>query len=159
VIARLIKEMVAYDIGSLQPRLDVFEEHNRAIQEALATSTMNSKACVNWWRVGGQGRPTVPNPLDAGGWHIPHCLSYGGSMLIRVFLTVGLWRATRTTRWEDWLAIERPAPGMKATTEKDVRRDIRRKKVQQAAVGAGVATAVAAIWYLSPLLRWQVSHS
>jgi hypothetical protein len=82
-----------------------------------------------------------------------------GSMLIRAILTVGLWRATRTTRWEDWLAIEKPAPGMKSTAEKDVRREIRRKKVQQAAVGAGVATAVAAIWYLSPLLSWHVRHS
>ncbi|GFZ49896.1 hypothetical protein JCM24511_07299 [Saitozyma sp. JCM 24511] len=137
VIARLIKEMVTYDIGSLQPRLEAFEEHNRDIQEALATSTMNSKACVNWWRVGGQGRPSVPNPLDA----------------------VGLWRATRTTRWEDWLAIEKAAGGMKPTTVKDVRRQIRRKQIQQAAFGAGVAAAVAAVWYLSPLLSWHVTRS
>jgi hypothetical protein len=160
VIARLIKEMVTYDIGSLQPRLEVFEEHNRDIQEALATSTMNSKACVNWWRVGGQGRPSVPNPLDAGGSQLSHNRPWDGCpMLTRIVLLVGLWRATRTTRWEDWLAIEKAAGGMKPTTVKDVRRQIRRKQVQQAAVGAGVAAAVAAVWYLSPLFSWHATRS
>lgn len=26
---------------------------------------MNSGLCVNWWRVGGQGRLSVPNALNA----------------------------------------------------------------------------------------------
>jgi hypothetical protein len=65
VIARLIKEMVDLGIGSLQPDRSYFDAHNAEIQEKLDGSTMNSKACSNWWRIGGQGRLSVPNPLDA----------------------------------------------------------------------------------------------
>lgn len=66
MIARVCRDMLRYDIGSLQPRRDVFEEHNEQVQAALKDSTMNSAECVNWWRMDGNGRPSVPNPLDAG---------------------------------------------------------------------------------------------
>jgi cation diffusion facilitator CzcD-associated flavoprotein CzcO len=65
VIARLIKEMLDLGIGSLQPDRSYFDAHNAEIQEKLDGSTMNSQACSNWWRIGGRGRLSVPNPLDA----------------------------------------------------------------------------------------------
>lgn len=65
VIARLVKEMYEFGIGSLQPDRHQFDKHNDEIQDQLDNSTMNSKACSNWWRIGGQGRLSVPNPLDA----------------------------------------------------------------------------------------------
>lgn len=65
VIARLIREMLDLGIGSLQPDRSYFDAHNAEIQEKLDGSTMNSQACSNWWRIGGRGRLSVPNPLDA----------------------------------------------------------------------------------------------
>lgn len=67
VIARIISEMVRYDIGSLQPREEVFKQHNAEIQEVLVESTMNSYLCTNWWRMDKTGRNTVSNSLDACG--------------------------------------------------------------------------------------------
>lgn len=58
--------MVRYKIGELQPQQEAFTSHNAHIQDQLRTSTMNSDACVSWWRIGGDGRLSVPNYLDAG---------------------------------------------------------------------------------------------
>ena len=43
---------------------------------------MASSKCTSWWRITG-GRISVPSSLSA----------------------IGLWRATRTTRWADWRAV------------------------------------------------------
>jgi hypothetical protein len=58
--------MVKYGIGSLQPKHEVFAQHNEEIQEALAGSTMNSDKCTNWWKMDRTGRNTVSNSLSAG---------------------------------------------------------------------------------------------
>jgi hypothetical protein len=57
--------MVKYGIGQLQPKRAVFDDHNAHIQKELSKSTMNSDACVSWWRIGGNGRLSVPSHLDA----------------------------------------------------------------------------------------------
>jgi len=72
VIAGLIRDMVRYNIGELQPRQGAFERHNAHIQRQLRSSTMNSDACVSWWKIGGNGRLSVPNYLDAGGPRFAH---------------------------------------------------------------------------------------
>jgi hypothetical protein len=82
VIARLIKEMLDFGIGSLQPERSYFDAHNAEIQEQLDGSTMNSQACSNWWRIGGRGRLSVPNPLDASEFEKRYT---GGGVCLTIF--------------------------------------------------------------------------
>ena len=49
---------------------------------------MASTKCTSWWRITG-GRISVPSSFSA----------------------IGLWRATRTTRWADWRAVRLTAAG------------------------------------------------
>jgi len=129
VIARLVKEMVDYDIGSLQPDRSVFDEHNRKIQDELSQSTMNSNACVSWWKIGGGGRLSVPNPLDA----------------------VGLWKSTRSTDWSHWIAHSKPEiNGNEKPTRIDVNRRAKEKLVKQTATSAAAITVIGTVcWYAS----------
>lgn len=126
VIARLIREMLDLGIGSLQPDRSYFEAHNAEIQEKLDGSTMNSKACSNWWRIGGRGRLSVPNPLDA----------------------IGLWKATRTTDWTHWIALAKPSLNADGDEEKpiakriDVDRELKRRRTRQTVQGTVLLAAI-----------------
>jgi len=121
--------MVDYNIGSLQPDRTIFDEHNREIQDELEQSTMNSSACVSWWKIGGGGRLSVPNPLDA----------------------VGLWKSTRTTNWSHWIAHSKlGTDGSEKPVQIDVKKRANQKMVRQTATSAAVVTMIGTVcWYAS----------
>ncbi|SCZ99348.1 BZ3500_MvSof-1268-A1-R1_Chr7-2g09495 [Microbotryum saponariae] len=87
-ISRLVSTLVENDLTSLQPTITAFRAHNLEMRSKLATSTMNSQLCSNWWRVGGKGLITVPN------WQTGF----------------GLAASVRKIKWDDWVAVERISP-------------------------------------------------
>ncbi|SGY78628.1 BQ5605_C008g04902 [Microbotryum silenes-dioicae] len=87
-ISRLVSSLVENDLTSLQPTITAFRAHNLEMRSKLATSTMNSQLCSNWWRVGGKGLITVPN------WQTGF----------------GLAASVRKIKWDDWVAFERISP-------------------------------------------------
>lgn len=72
---------------------------------------MASDKCTSWWRITG-GRISVPNSLSA----------------------IGLWRATRTTRWADWKAVRLAEDGTPKTV--DMVAEIQRRTVRWLALWA-----------------------
>jgi hypothetical protein len=76
---------------------------------------MASNKCTNWWRITG-GRISVPNSLSA----------------------IGLWRATRATRWADWKAT-RLISASSSLEEVDMVAVQRRRRFQTFALLTGVA--------------------
>ena len=95
---------------------------------------MASGKCTSWWRITG-GRISVPSSLSA----------------------IGLWRATRTTRWADWRAVRFTSAGTLEDVQMTARQ--RRRAIQRvvlwtaiAVVGGYTANSVNALAYIRQTL-------
>jgi len=64
-IARIVRELLDYDVTSVQPTQEAYERWNKWLDERLHNCVATTDKTNNWWRVDG-GRITVINPQSGG---------------------------------------------------------------------------------------------
>jgi hypothetical protein len=64
-IAKLVKGLVDYNLGSLVPRLSAHDEYNRRMQENVSHSVYVAN-CTSWWKIRETGKVTTTG-IGSGG--------------------------------------------------------------------------------------------